>query len=138
MRSPSKAKTVGQLGTRGGATDVALSGDHAYVADGEAGVQVIDVSNPEKPVRVGGLDTSEVAVSGHYAYVAGAYGGFHVIDVSDPANPRRVGGNSTIDVQGIALTGDKVYVASGDGLTVLNAFTPPLEFKLSGRFDGAV
>jgi hypothetical protein len=71
------------------------------VADGYAGgLQVIDVSDPANPQRVGGYDTSGeaqgVAVSGHYAYVADGYaGGLQVIDVSDPANPQRVGGYDT-------------------------------------------
>jgi hypothetical protein len=38
---------------------VAVSGNYAYVADGNAGLQVIDVSNPANPQRVGGYDTSE-------------------------------------------------------------------------------
>jgi hypothetical protein len=49
-------------------------GNYAYVADFAAGLQVIDVSNPASPQRVGGYDTSGyargVAVSGNYAYVA--------------------------------------------------------------------
>ena len=40
---------------------VAVSGNYAYVADGVAGLQVIDVSNPANPQRVGGYDTSGYA-----------------------------------------------------------------------------
>ena len=61
---------------------MAVSGNYAYVAEsslyrqrcGLGGLQVIDVSNPANPQRVGGYDTSGsaqgVAVSGNYAYVA--------------------------------------------------------------------
>jgi hypothetical protein len=53
---------------------VAVAGNYAYVADGLAGLQVIDVSNPANCVRVGGHDTSgaayDVEISGNYAYVA--------------------------------------------------------------------
>ncbi len=53
---------------------MAVSGTLAYVADGDAGLQIIDVSNPASPVRLGGYDTSGtaygVAVSGTVAYVA--------------------------------------------------------------------
>jgi hypothetical protein len=62
-------------------------------------LQVIDVSDPANPRRVGGYDTPGyalgVAVSGNYAYVADYDAGLQVIDVSDPANPRRVGGYDT-------------------------------------------
>ena len=78
---------------------MAVSGNYAYVADGDAGLQVIDVSNPANPQRVGGYDTSGdaqgVAVSGNYAYVADGGAGLQVIDVSNPANPQRVGGYDT-------------------------------------------
>jgi hypothetical protein len=52
----------------------------------EAGLQVIDVSNPTNCVRVGGYDTigaaTGVAVSGNFAYVAAAEAGLQVIDVA--------------------------------------------------------
>ena len=41
---------------------MAVAGNYAYVADG-AGLQVIDVSNPANPVRVGGYDTSGYALA---------------------------------------------------------------------------
>ncbi len=39
------------------AFDVAVSGDHAYVAAAGAGLLVADVSDPAHPVEVGSLDT---------------------------------------------------------------------------------
>ena len=82
----------------------------AYVADGDAGLQVIDVSNPANPVRVGGYDTSGyaygVAVSGNIAYVADDDAGLQVIDVSNPASPVRVGGYDTSgNGEGVAVSG---------------------------------
>ena len=60
--------------SRGLAYGVAVSGNYAYLAVAEAGLQVLDVSNPANPQWVGGYDTSGgalgVAVSGNYAYVA--------------------------------------------------------------------
>jgi len=40
---------VGGYDTSGIAEDVAVSGNYAYVADRDAGLQVIDVSNPASP-----------------------------------------------------------------------------------------
>ena len=85
--------------TRGGALDVKLVGDRAYLAVGYSGLAVLDVSNPANPVRVGGYDTSGyaegVAVSGNIAYVADRDAGLQIIDVSNPANPVRLGGYDT-------------------------------------------
>ncbi len=36
---------------------VAISGSHAYVANEQAGLQVIDITNPESPKIVGSVDT---------------------------------------------------------------------------------
>ena len=58
---------------------MAVAGNYAYVADEVAGLQVIDISNPANPQRVGGYDTAGgaagVAVAGNYAYVADDAGG---------------------------------------------------------------
>ena len=94
------------------------------MADGSAGLQVIDVSNPANPLRVGGYDTSGnaygVAVSGNIAYVADWDAGLQVIDVSNPANPVRLGGYDTSgDAYGVAVAGNRIYVADGEkGLKV--------------------
>src|SRR5436309_1420921 len=81
--------------TGGEAHGVALSGNYAFVADNDAGMQVIDISNPANPQHAGSYNAAGsalgVAVSGNYAYVMSYFYGLHVIDVSNPANPRRVG-----------------------------------------------
>jgi hypothetical protein len=58
------------------ASDVAVSGDYAYVAG--SGLKVIDITNPASPQLVGGVDTPGyvavgVALSGGHAYVADGY-----------------------------------------------------------------
>ena len=79
--------------------DVVVSGNLAYVADYDAGLQIIDVSNPAAPVRRGAYDTSGwasgVYVSGNLAYVADYYNGLLIIDVSNPTVPVRLGGYET-------------------------------------------
>jgi len=70
---------------RGPAVPVAVAGPYAYVADWEAGLQVIDVSDPARPRRVGGYDTpgfaQGVAVSGNYAYVADRNWGLQIFRI---------------------------------------------------------
>ena len=65
---------MGSVDTPGYACGVAVSGTHAYVADGYSGLQVIDITNPASPQIVGSVDTPGdacgVAVSGTHAYVA--------------------------------------------------------------------
>jgi hypothetical protein len=135
---------VGGYATDGYAQAVAVSGRYAYVADGVAGLQVVDVSDPANPRRVGGYDTptgaNGVAVSGSYAYVAGASGSFsvdaflEVLDVSDPANPRRVGGYDTLwSAEGVAVSGPYAYVAAKEaGLQVVDVSNPAKPVRVGG------
>jgi len=62
---------------------VALSGNYAYVADYDRGLQVIDVRNPTNCVRVGGYDTRGlafgVAVVADRIYVADGTAGLLVL-----------------------------------------------------------
>jgi hypothetical protein len=96
------------------------------MADGTAGLQVINVSNPANPQRVGGCATLEnalrVVVNGNFAYVADGGGGLQVIDVSNPANPQRMGGHITAGhASGVAVSGNYAYVADDWwGLAVFN------------------
>jgi hypothetical protein len=107
--------------------DVAVSGGYPYVAAGQTGLQVIDVRDPAKPVRVGGYDTPgralDVAVADGHAYVTDATAGLLVIDVRDPARPARVGGYRTGGLpMRVAVEGGYAYVtASYDGLLVIDA-----------------
>jgi hypothetical protein len=100
-------------------------GSLVYVADGDAGLQVIDVSNPANPVRVGGYYTggyaSGVQVVGNLAYVANGSAGLQVIYVGNPANPVRVSGYDTSgSATSVQIVGNLAYVADGSwGLTVL-------------------
>jgi len=143
VRYPTNCVRVGGYAIIGFSYDVTVSGRYAYVAveaglwegvDYEAGLQVIDVSNPTNCVRVGGYDTSGlavgVAVSGNYAYVAD-YAGLQVIDVSNPANCVRVGGYDTSwGATGVAVVAGRIYVADGEaGLVVLPAL-PNVQFTV--------
>jgi hypothetical protein len=63
--------------------DVAVAGNHAYVAAADSGLAVIDISDPASPQRVGAADTPSiargVAVAGNYVYVADRVAGLHIL-----------------------------------------------------------
>jgi hypothetical protein len=88
---------VGQLDTNYNATEVAVSGDYAYLCGGGA-LEIIDISNPTTPVLVGTYTPPDwtqgpcmtMAVAGNYVVTAG-YAMLNIIDVSNPATPIRVG-----------------------------------------------
>jgi len=114
--------------------DVVVVENIAYVADGDGGLRVADVSDPKNPAIIASVDTlgyaNGVAIAGNMAYLAcGSYekwNGLQVISVSDPESPVIIG---SVDIPGsaygVAVTGDTAYVASGwGGLQVIDVSDP--------------
>ena len=130
----------------------------AYISSG--GVEVVDLSDPFNPTRVGateGSPASEMVLSGKYLYVAADYAGLLVLDVSNPANPVRAGAYETNRglVSSVAATGNFAYLTdidyevgsangrvehfSGQGLVVLDMSDPrrPVRRSMTGSaFEG--
>ena len=83
----------------GYAQDVEVVGNYAYLADGDSGLQIIDISNPTNPTLKGNYDTPDYAygvqVVGNYAYVADGDSGLQIIDISNPTNPTLKGNYDT-------------------------------------------
>ena len=79
---------VGGYDTSGNAFQVAVSGNYVYVADNAAGLQVIDVSNPASPRRVGGdslVDARGLILAGTNVFVAAGYDGLVILDLFRPS-----------------------------------------------------
>ncbi len=121
---------LGTYDTPGLAKGVAVSGDHAFVADGASGLQVIDISDPASPALLGTYDTPSfahgVTVSGDYAFVADGTLGLQVIDISNPTAPTFLGTCDTPgNALGLAVSGDYAFVADGtSGLQVIDISDP--------------
>ncbi|MCK4249879.1 T9SS type A sorting domain-containing protein [candidate division WOR-3 bacterium] len=108
---------VGYYDTPGTANGVFVTNDLAYVADGDAGLRIVDVTDPTNPQEIGFCDTPDTAdkivVSGSYAYIADGDSGFCVIDISDPANPYEITRYNTIGkAKDIAVRGDTIFLIS--------------------------
>jgi len=124
---------------------VAVWGNYAYVADFDAGLQVVDISNPASPAIVGSVDTPDyaldVAVAGTYAYVADYASGLQVVDISNPASPAIIGsgdtpGESLASPIGVAVGGDYAFIA-GYGLQILPAQCPASTAVEISSFEAA-
>lgn len=89
IRDPRNPVLAGSFHTEGESYNVAVSGDHAYLADSKTGLHVILIVDLEKPIRVGGaLDTAyDVEVSGGFAFAATGGRGLQIVDIRDPKNP---------------------------------------------------
>jgi hypothetical protein len=110
--------------------DIAVEGGRAYLAAGGAGLRIVDVSDPTRPVEIGVWDSSGyaegVAVSGNVVYLADGPLGLRILDVSNPALPVELASvYVTQNVRKVALAGGYAYLAAGgSGLLVVEVTDP--------------
>jgi CSLREA domain-containing protein len=113
VSDPSDPDEVGTFET-GGAADVEIAGDLAYLAS--RGLRVVDVSDPAAPVGLGSLllASGPLEVVDGVAYTAAGSAGLLVTDVSDPTRPARLG---SLPVAGwdVEVAGDHAYAAGLSG-----------------------
>src|SRR6185436_5734824 len=78
-------------------------GNLAYIANGFAGLAIVDISNPLSPTVVGSVSTGgeavDVMVSGTTVYVANGTAGLSIVNAANPAAPIVVG---SLDTPGVA------------------------------------
>lgn len=125
-------------------------GGRAYVAAGDAGLIILDVSDPAHPAPISTLDGSfanSVDVVGERAYVSVTHVSQMLpnssellsVDISNPANPQVLGRYALKDgigIDDIQVVGALAYIltASENGLLILN-IEDPAHPALVGRFD---
>ncbi len=106
------------------------AGDHAYVADGNGGLVVLDTSSPSAPSEGAAIATLGSArngvVSDGYLYLAVGQAGLQVFDLSQPAAPNSIGSIDTLDeAVDVAVVGSFAYVAdSEDGVQIFDVNDP--------------
>jgi hypothetical protein len=106
------------IDTAGSATNVEISGNIAYVADGYNGLVSIDVSTPSNPKLLGSYDTlgysNNVTISGNKAYVSDYDKGVTIVDISNPSQMQLIGTYQTLgNVVDTAVSNGVLYIAEG-------------------------
>jgi putative cell wall-binding protein len=123
---PVRKSTYGVVGI--GGCGVALDGNRAYLAAGDAGMKVVDVGNPASPNMIGGYDAagvSSVAVSAGKAYITT---GATLVIVDVGTLPATLLGSYELVPQtakDVVVSGDFAYVAAGsEGLLKVDISAP--------------
>ena len=118
----------------------------AYVLDEENGLQILDVSNPSSPTKIGefttGSLTKTVHVQGNYAYIANYENGLRILDIRNPEMPTEVGYFYTETQAFDVWASDSfAYIADGySGLRIIDIRTPsaPVEVGFFSPEGGAI
>jgi hypothetical protein len=148
---------VAAISITGGAIDVSVLGDYAYVTSfGGHGVEILDISTPTSPASVGRINDNKdpaiamrfargIAVVGDYAYVASpGDDGVEILNISDPTNPTHV--TAIFDTGPVPKALDRpiditvvenyAYVVSADeGIEILDVSDPTAPKHVAAIYD---
>jgi hypothetical protein len=111
--------------------DVKVRGSYAYVSEGAAvyDLNVIDITDPDNPVRVKrlslstGANWSHLYIDGSYAYmVANDSSRFAIVDITDPLHPvEKYNGTTNITSPSeIQVKGRYAYMGNGSSLRIFD------------------
>jgi len=119
---------------------VDVKGTCAYIAAGDAGVVILDVSNPDTPQFIGDISTidyvQDIEVIDNIAYVGKfrSNGGLYIFNVTTPSAPSLIGQYTSSYVTAIKVVDDKVFTLGNNELTIIdvsNPAVPMLQGQLS-------
>ncbi len=123
--------------------DVFIDGNYAYMANDANGLGIYDITDPENPVWVNSVSTSEPAlriwVSDGYAYVACMdydclHGRLDIIDVEPPESAALVNSVTGFKAYDVAVSAGYAYVGAQDALAVIDV-DPVEDAQLISQVD---
>jgi hypothetical protein len=125
----------------GSPSSVYVVSDTLYLADGDYGLKIFNISTISNPVELGRFydgsgEAKDVVVNGNYAYIADGYDGLEIVNIADPSNPYEVGQyDGYYSADGIEISGSIAYlIDSGYELIAVNIANPSNPYEL-GYYD---
>ncbi len=106
----------------------------AYIANSDAGLRILNVANPARPVEIGHFDNppsgraTGVFIKDTLAYFATSGGGLRILNVKNPTSPFEVGFHPAYAFD-VAIVDSLAFVTSSSHLRVINVSNPisPIE-----------
>lgn len=147
VSNPSSPIRIGRVIASGLIRDIHIVGDFVYILTYKAGLQIVDIEDPLRPLIVGNYETyntmgwiENLFAIQNYVYIAGE-DGIIIIDVSNPFSPAVVDtfitSNFTLDV----FISDNIAFATvfNEGLYILDISDPASPttltvFHLAGNY----
>lgn len=110
----------------GAVREILIENNLAYLADDYGGVVIVNITNPQSPIKLGefneGGRTYGLCYSDDLLFVANYDLGLQILDVTDPTQPTKLGtfydgGNAT----SVAVRGNRAYLADWeDGFEIID------------------
>ena len=135
VKSPDKSVAIANVALPSMPRHVALLNDrlsgratHAYVACRDGSIQIVDLSKPVRPRRVGSIDAGDarrVHIREGHLFVAAGKQGVAIYDIRTPQRPRRLAQVQTTEARAVFVDGIYAYVADGPaGLRIIDVSRP--------------
>ncbi len=130
---------LGDFITQGTGFSIAIVDSIAYIAEGNSGIQIIDVSDPQNPTLMSSYPTQQSAnfirVIGDVAYITCYDYGLKILNVSNPFSPALLGEyDSPGQAKSVCVVNNIAYIADGySGLLMLDV-SDPLDITLLGTY----
>ena len=98
-----------------GAYDVSVQDEFAYLATGTAGLQVVNISNPEEPEIIAFLHEAwrgtRILISNETAYLFESRRGMQAIDITNPEEPEIIASlELPVPISDAKISGDHVFI----------------------------
>lgn len=144
VSSPEQPILITTLSALQQVESITIRGKLAFIANGAAGLAIVDTSQPSALKILGKLDTSSYAFDlaltpdGRTAFVADNSNGVVVVDVSQPSKPRQLAViPSSAASAGVALSahGQTLYIADqANGIQIVDVSQPQAPLH-KGQFN---
>ncbi len=138
VTNPATASLLGYYNTLAIVEGVAAIKDYAYLAMGNSGMRIVNISEPSNPSFIMNYDLGsgtayDVSIFGTYLYVAENNGGLEILDINTPISPKWIGNtyNPPRYSRTAYIEGNYAYVAdSTKGLQIVEVFrSVPQQFS---------
>lgn len=136
---------IGEVYIQGTVEAIKVAGNFAYLASGDAGLVIVDISNRANLILAGSYKTAEAAkdifIDGSYAYVA-AEQSLEILDVSVPSAPALVKSLKFKKATHVYIHNGVAFVTDDlVGLIVIDVSSPANpslinSYKVKGRYSG--
>jgi len=136
---------IGEVYIQGTVEAIKVAGNFAYLAGGDAGLVIVDISNGANPILSGSYKTAEAAkdifIDGSYAYVA-AQQSLEILDISVPSAPALVKSLKFKKATNVYVHNGVAFVTDDlAGLIVIDVSSPANpsfinSYKVKGRYSG--
>lgn len=147
---PSLVPTDGSIVDTTSASDMAVAGNYAYLADSAGGLAIFDIQDPIRPKRTATLPSFHYAysdpfpfsphalnVEGNLVFIRDYYNGILIFDVSDPSAPKHISTYTptypaSVGLGNIVASGNRAYVGTAGGFDVVDLSDPAKPTKMAG------